>query len=165
VNLSFKYEALHAVYHPYQSANIYLNDKKVGHYGTLHPSLLSSYDLKDVYALTLYIDDIYGYQRLKTYEVMSKFPSVTRDLSFVMDRDMALEKPIEIIKQTLKAYLEEVTVFDVYKGEHIDNTKMSVAFRMVLNDPKQTLESDEVDKLMKKVMHRLSFELHMEVRS
>lgn len=165
VKLTVKYDDIHAIYHPYQSANLYLNDKKVGHFGTLHPSLLAAYDVSDVYSLTVYLDDLYGYQVLKHYEPISKFPSVTRDLSLVMDRSMSLDQPLNIIRQTLKAYLEDVIVFDVYKGEHMDPTKQSVAFRMVLNDSKQTLESDEVDKLIKKVTNRLSFELHMEIRS
>ena len=153
------------IYHPFQSAKAYLGDKCVGHLGALHPTLLSEYDLEHVYSLTLYIDDIYGHQTLKSYEPVSKFPTVSRDLSMILDKTMDVEKPLALIKHTLKAYIESIVVFDIYEGSNIPLNKKSVACRIVLKDQTQTLESDEVDKLMKKVVNRLSFELQIDIRS
>lgn len=155
----------YAIYHPFQHVKAFIGDVCVGHLGALHPSLLSEYDLEHVYSLTLYLDEMYGLQTLKSYEPVSKFPTVSRDLSMILDKSMEVEKPLALIKQTLKAYIDSVVVFDLYEGSNIPLNKKSVACRIVLKDHTQTLESDEVDKLMKKVVNRLSFELQIDIRS
>ena len=165
VKITLDKDNLESIYHPYQSATLRLGDQIVGHIGALHPDVLKEYDLDDVYTLTLNLNLIYGHHTLKSYESMSKFPSVTRDLSMILDAQMEIETPLALIRQTLKGYLESVHVFDIYQGENIEEGKKSVACRMVLNDHKQTLESDEVDKLMKKIIKRLSFELQIDIRS
>jgi len=57
-----------------------------------------------------------------------------------------------------------VYVFDVYQGEHVTPDHKSVAFRMILNNEASTLTNEDVDKLMKKVIHRCQFELKLEIR-
>ncbi len=152
------------VYHPYQTATIYVDDKEVGHFGTLHPNVLKQYDLKEVYAATLYLDDIVMKHDTQTYQPISKFPSVERDLAFMMPIDMSVKNVVELMQQTLRKYLVDVYVFDVYQGEHVKEGHQSVAFRMILNDNEKTLTNDDVEKLMKKVVHRCQFELKLEIR-
>ncbi len=152
------------VYHPYQAATIYVDDKEVGHFGTLHPNLVKQYDLKDIYAATLYLDDIVMKHDTKTYQPISKFPSVERDLAFIMPLEMSVKNVVELMQQTLKKYLVDVYVFDVYQGDHVKEGYQSVAFRMILNDAEKTLTNEDVEKLMKKVIHRCEFELKLEIR-
>ncbi len=152
------------MYHPYQSVLIYDGETRVGHMGALHPTLLKSYDLKQVYGLHINLEGMLGELETVLYQPMSKFPSVTRDLAVMMPITMSVEAPMNIIKQTLRKILVDTYVFDMYQGEHVDEGMQSVAFRMVLNDPEKTLETTDVDKLMKKVMHRLSFELKLLIR-
>ena len=87
-----------------------------------------------------------------------------RDLAFLMPKDMSVKNVIELMQQTLKKYLVDVYVFDVYQGEHISSEHKSVAFRMILNDEESTLTNEDVDKLIKKVIHRCQFELKLEIR-
>lgn len=157
-------EDIHDMYHPHQSVIIYDGDQVVGDMGTLHPALLKTYDLKQVFGLHLNIDDMLGGLETVLYQSISKFPSVTRDLAVIMPVDMSVEAPLTIIKQTLRKILVDAFVFDMYQGEHVEEGMQSVAFRMVLNDPEKTLETTDVDKLMKKVIHRLSFELKLLIR-
>jgi phenylalanyl-tRNA synthetase beta chain len=152
------------VYHPYQTATIYVDDIEVGHFGMLHPNILKQYDLKVIYAATLYLDDIVMKHDTQTYQPISKFPSVERDLAFIMPVDMSVKNVVELMQQTLRKYLVDVYVFDVYQGEHVKEGHQSVAFRMILNDNEKTLTNDDVEKLMKKVIHRCQFELKLEIR-
>lgn len=157
-------ESIDSMYHPYQSVVIYDKDKKVGHMGSIHPTILKTYDLSHVYGLYLNIDDMLKALPTVHYQTMSKYPSVTRDLAVIMPVDMSVKEPLKIIKQTLRKVLIDAYVFDMYQGEHVEAGQQSVAFRMVLNDPEKTLETQDVDKLMKKVIHRLSFELKLLIR-
>lgn len=151
-------------YHPYQAATILLSGHQVGHFGKLHPKLTKSYDLKDIYASHLDLDLLLFKQETKPYQSISKFPSVERDLAFMMPKDMSVKNVIELMQQTLKQYLVDVYVFDVYQGEHVTPDHKSVAFRMILNNEASTLTNEDVDKLMKKVIHRCQFELKLEIR-
>lgn len=151
-------------YHPYQAATILLSGQEVGHFGKLHPVLTKAYDLKDVYASYLDLDQLLNKQETKTYQSISKYPSVERDLAFLMPKDMSVKNVIELMQQTLKKYLVDVYVFDVYQGEHVSPEHKSVAFRMILNDEASTLTNEDVDKLIKKVIHRCQFELKLEIR-
>ncbi len=152
------------IYHPYQAATVIVENKVVGHFGKLHPSLLKQYDLKDVYAATLDLDQLMGQHETLTYQTISKFPSVERDLAFIMPKEMSVKTVIELIQQTLKKYLIKAYVFDVYEGEHVKENHKSVAFRMILNDSEKTMSNDDVEKLIKKVIHRCQFELKLEIR-
>jgi phenylalanyl-tRNA synthetase beta chain len=117
-----------------------------------------------VVAATLYLDSILIKQETQRYHTISKFPSVERDLAFLMPKDMSVKVVVELMQQTLKNYLVDVYVFDVYQGEHIADNQKSVAFRMILNDVEKTLTNEDVDKWIKKVIHRCQFELKLEMR-
>jgi len=153
-----------ANYHPYQAATILISGQQVGHFGKLHPMLIKAYDLKDIYASHLDLEQLLSKQDTKTYQSISKYPSVERDLAFLMPKDMSVKNVIELMQQTLKKYLVDVYVFDVYQGEHVSSENKSVAFRMILNDEASTLTNEDVDKLIKKVIHRCQFELKLEIR-
>lgn len=152
------------MYHPFQAATLVSNGHSVGHFGTLHPTQIRPYDLKGVVAATLYLDSILIKQETQRYQTISKFPSVERDLAFLMPKDMSVKVVVELMQQTLKNYLVDVYVFDVYQGEHIADNQKSVAFRMILNDAEKTLTNEDVDKWIKKVIHRCQFELKLEMR-
>ena len=70
----------------------------------------------------------------------------------------------QIIRQTARKYLVSLELFDIYVGEHIKEGHQSLAYRLVFNNKEQTLESSEVDKLMRSVMNRLSHVFKAEIR-
>ena len=152
------------MYHPYQAVTLISNGQSVGHFGTLHPTQVKPYDLKGVVAATLQLDAMLMKHDSQRYQTISKFPSVERDLAFLMPKDMSVKNVVELMRQTLKNYLVDVYVFDVYQGEHVSENQKSVAFRMILNDVEKTLTNEDVDKLIKKVIHRCQFELKLEMR-
>ena len=55
-------------------------------------------------------------------------------------------------------------LFDVYVGENIGQNKRSLAYRLTFNNTVKTLESDDIDKIMSSLRHRLQFELKAEIR-
>ena len=77
---------------------------------------------------------------------------------------MLIQDLINNIKQTGKATLINLELFDVYKGEHIDEGYKSVAFSLVFNDKNKTLSSEEVDKIVNRITKRLIFEYEAKLR-
>ena len=69
-----------------------------------------------------------------------------------------------MIVQTVRKNLVSIHTFDVYEGSHIEQGKKSIAFSLVFNDQNKTLETEAVDKMMKKITSRLNYEYQAEVR-
>lgn len=141
-------------YHPYQQADIVVKGKKVGVIGQIHPRIKS----KKMFTFEIDLDAIDNNSKLK-YEPISKYPNVERDLALVLKDDILMSEVLRLIKQTAKKQLVEVSLFDIYKGDHIEIGHKSIAVRMVFNDPMKTLEGSDIDKIVLKIVKRIEFEL------
>ena len=76
-------------FHPGQSAMIELQGKEVGVIGKLHPNTVKG----DVYALELDLDKVLANRSSKmVYKEISKFPSSTKDLAFIVDKNFTCEE-------------------------------------------------------------------------
>jgi phenylalanyl-tRNA synthetase beta chain len=82
---------------------------------------------------------------------INKFPSVTRDLALIIDKNMQFSALKEIAVKSEKELLKEVSVFDVYEGKGIENDKKSYALRFILQSETRTLNDKEIDKVMEKL--------------
>lgn len=147
-------------FHPNRQANILIDSKVVGKIANIHPKVAS----KNVYVLELNLTDLLELEYKNTYEPISKYPNMVRDVAFIIDQAVSLEKIEFIIKQTARKYLINLELFDVYVGENIGQNKRSLAYRLTFNNTVKTLESDDIDKIMSSLRHRLQFELKAEIR-
>lgn len=147
-------------FHPYQQANIVVNDKIVGMIGKIHPKTYK----KDCFAFELYLDNLEANKNFK-YEQISKYPNVERDLAIVLKDNILISDLIKIIKQTGKNQLINVEIFDIYKGAHIEENHQSVAIRLTFNDQNKTLEKEDVDKIMNRIIKRIEYEFQGKIRS
>jgi len=89
------------------------------------------------------------------YTPIPKYPSVTRDIALVADKTVTSGQLEAVIKEAGGALLKEVTVFDVYEGEHMEEGKKSVAFSLQYVNPEQTLTEEEVTKVHENVLKAL----------
>ncbi|WP_027001162.1 phenylalanine--tRNA ligase subunit beta [Hugenholtzia roseola] len=99
---------------------------------------------------------IKNHNEKKTYQEISRFPSVRRDLSLVVAKNISFQTLENIAKRTERKLLQEVGVFDVYEGERIDADKKAYALRFILQDQDKTLDEQTIEKTMNKLM--LAFE-------
>lgn len=151
--------------HPFRQAQITYKGTVVGLIGQAHPHTVKQYDISQTIVAEIDLDALLDESFDLQYEPLSKYPSISRDLSVVVAEEVEVKKMLDLIKQTVRKYLVSLEVFDVYQGTHIEDGMKSVAFNIVFNDVNKTLESEEVDKLMKKVMIRLDRELNAKVRT
>lgn len=91
-----------------------------------------------------------------TYQPLPKFPAITRDLSLLCDDALPVGKMEEAIAQAAGKLLEEVTLFDVYKGDQIAAGKKSVSFSLRLRSHEGTLTDEQADAAMKRVLKALA---------
>jgi phenylalanyl-tRNA synthetase beta chain len=93
-----------------------------------------------------------------------KFPSVRRDLSLLMDRPLLFQDIEKAAFQAEKKFLKEVFLFDVYEGEHLPQGKKSYAVGFVLRDDSSTMNDQQIDLCMKKILQSLVEQLGVELR-
>lgn len=152
-------------FHPGQSAGIYLGHTLVGVMGVLHPSYIAKNDLgKNAVALEL---DLGAFLDLKTSSekavIPARFPSISRDLAFVVDQKVSYEEIRREIKHTDKLIVD-VSLFDLYQGENIAEGKKSIALSILFQNPEKTLKDEEVNAIIAKVIGALKMRFAAEIR-
>jgi len=104
------------------------------------------------------------YQAENTYQEISKFPEVRRDLSLVLDKTIAYQAIEQKAFELEKKLLKRLNVFSVYESEQIGEGKKSYAISFFLQDDNQTLTDAQIDKTMQKFMEGLKQEFGAVIR-
>ncbi len=99
-----------------------------------------------------------------TYQEVSKFPAVRRDLSLLLDREVSFGRLKQIAQRTERNLLKEINVFDVYQGNKLPEGKKSYALSFILQDVEKTLTDKQIDAIMQKLMLNFEKEAGAEIR-
>jgi len=142
--------------HPGQSADILVDDEKIGWIGTLHPSWLKKMDLSSpVVAFELDLKAV-TQRQLPTFDEVSKFPSTRVDLAMIFPIEVSWAQICEIVQENGGNLLTKLVVFDEYRGQGISDGMKSLAFGMILQDQKGTLTDPQTDKVKNQVIDALT---------
>ncbi|WP_345953495.1 phenylalanine--tRNA ligase subunit beta [Mucilaginibacter sp. PAMB04168] len=95
---------------------------------------------------------------------ISKFPSVRRDLSMLVDTAVTFGQLKQIAQKTERKLLTEVSVFDVYQGDKLPVGKKSYALSFTLQDEEKTLTEKTIDAIMQKLIYNFGKEVGAEIR-
>ncbi len=147
--------------HPGRSALVLDQSEKVcGWFGELHPSLLNELELQSA-SLALELDlELLVKQAWPSVVSPSRFPSMERDLAFILSKAVPLSQvlaAIKAVKNESKQYdkLVNFMLFDQYVGQGINSEEKSLAFRFLFQDTEKTLEVQEVDYLLGEITKRV----------
>jgi phenylalanyl-tRNA synthetase beta chain len=99
-----------------------------------------------------------------SYQEVSKFPSVRRDLSMLLSKDVSFDQLKQIALKTEKGLLKEVNVFDVYVGDKLPAGKKSYALSFVLQDEEKTLADKQIEAIMQKLILNFEKQAGAEIR-
>ncbi len=143
--------------HPGIAADILLDRKRIGIVGRVHPKTCSD----EVYVCELSLNALMTKVKPLKYKEASKYPTIVKDVAFIVPKDMASSEVESVIKKAGGRLLNDIKVFDVY--EKLDNNKKSIAYNLTFMDSSRTLTDDEVmsvfDNIIKKVTTTLEVEL------
>lgn len=98
-----------------------------------------------------------------TFEEISKFPAVKRDLALLIDKAISYQQIEELAFSTERKLLKEVNLFDIYEGEKLGNKK-SYAVRFTLLNNEATLTDKQIDVVMDKLISNYKEKLGAELR-
>ncbi|MBX2858082.1 MAG: phenylalanine--tRNA ligase subunit beta [Cellvibrionaceae bacterium] len=141
--------------HPGQSANIELDGQVVGLLGALHPRVQKSLGIaKVVYLFEIDLDPILRTQP-PMFKPLSRFPEVSRDLAFLVDKNTPVNHLEREIYNSAGDFLKSLRVFDLYSGKGIDPQRKSVAFNLTFQHPSHTLNDDQVNNSVADIVEKL----------
>ena len=146
--VSYVQAAPHDELHPGRTAEIYLDDKKIGFAGELHPQYAEDYDLGQTAVFEINLAEVL---KIKTgsilYEFLPKYPSMSRDVALEVDSSVNVSEIIDVIKDAAPKYLTDVYPFDIYEGEHMADGKKSVALHLTYLNREKTLTDKDIEAL------------------
>ena len=164
-----QYEAVtdNATFHPGRCAKIVASDGEfLGIFGQIHPLTAQNYGFNTpVYAAELDFDSIFEHcDTVIEYKPLPKFPASTRDFSFVCDEALEVGKLSALIARAGGKLVEDVQLFDIYRGTQLGEGKKSVSFRVTLRASDRTLTVEEADKVSSKILSSLEHQLGLTLR-
>jgi phenylalanyl-tRNA synthetase beta chain len=153
-----------SVLRPGRAARIYRHNQPIGWIGEMHPQVVKALYLPTTaFLFELEIESAFRSNILKFHKI-SKFPSVRRDLSIVLDESVPLAVLQENVTVSASGLLSELRVFDVYRGPSIETGRKSVALGLILQDSSRTLTDIDADTVVTAVATRLRDVLSATIR-
>ena len=145
-------KAEHPALHPGRTANIVANGQVVGFIGELHPQWLQKYDLPQAPLLfEINMDVVLG--KAKTvYQPVSKFQPARRDLAFVLPESVSHDDLLNALKGVKDKLIQDISVFDVYRGTGLSEGMKSMAVKVVLQDSEATLTDEVLEASMTRLV-------------
>ncbi len=137
--------------HPGISAKIILDREEIGVIGRVHPSLKKD----EIYVFELSMNKLIKQIKPLKYKEASKYPSITKDMAFIVKKDVLSNDIQSIIKKVGGRLLTDIDVFDVYVGENVGDDEKSIAYTLTFSDPTRTLSDEEVTQLFRQIIEKV----------
>lgn len=171
LTVEYKPESTFETLHPGRTASLWLQGKRLGIFGQLHPQLCQKQDLPNqVYAfefqLSILIEAMNRPSNLvRKFKPFSTFPASDRDIAFFVPVEVPVSELERCITKAAGNLLESVEVFDEYRGKNVPEGQRSLAFRLVYRVGDRTLTDTDIDPLQQKVRDALVQQFNVNLRS
>jgi len=98
------------------------------------------------------------------YKEASIYPSITKDMAFIVDKDLTSDEIMKTIKKVGGRLLKDIDVFDIYTGDNIGNNKKSIAYKLEFVDTTKTLTDNEVNIIFNNIIKEVEKKHNAKVR-
>ena len=141
-------------------------DQIIGLIGEIKKTVLNRYDIPvPVFALELDLEALIKLSpSYRFYQPMPRFPSIVRDFAFIIDDKITSAVLIDAIKRLAGALLEQVEVFDYFKGKPLPEGKRNLGIRISLRSEERTLNQTEVNKIFDRILMTLKEKWQVDIR-
>lgn len=132
-----------------------LGHKKLVSFGKVGSEICNYFDIsEDVFMADFNWDNILKITKKNKikYKDISKFPSMRRDLSLLLDKSVTFEELKDIAVNTDNRILKKINLFDVYEGKQLSKDKKSYSLSFIFEDESKTLTDKIIDKIMNKLI-------------
>jgi phenylalanyl-tRNA synthetase beta chain len=157
--------AQHSALHPGQSAEIKtLEGQSLGWVGMLHPTLEKQLGFDGNVFLFELAQNVLLERQVPVFNGLSKFPSVRRDLALLVAEEVSFQAIKQCIESCNEDLIKEINVFDIYRGQGVEQGYKSIALGLTMQDSTQTLTDSEIDAIVNKVLDALSKNISAKLR-
>lgn len=153
-------------FHPGRCAKVTIDGIDVGYIGQIHPLAAKNYDIDcPVYCAQINFTKLFDLQlEAPKYTPLPKYPTVSRDLSFICDESVAVADAETVITTAAGKLLRSIRLFDIYRGTGIAEGKKSMAFSLELRADDRTLTDSDSEQVVSKVLAALEQQLNATLR-
>jgi len=156
----------HPMFHPLKSALVKIDNEIIGICGEIHPKVAQDFNVSTVYMTELNLEPLLTLKAAKVkFTPIIKYPSVVRDLAFVVDESILASDIEKLIRSVGKSQVMDVTIFDVYQGDKIESGKKSMALKVVYQAQDHTLTDEEIQTLHQKTVEACRDQLNAQLRA
>ena len=153
-------------FHPFRSAEIWVDRQLLGIFGDLHPDVRKEYDLKQGVYAELVLDVLLkGKGSRVKFEALERYPAVNRDIALVVSGPTTAQSILDVIRKAGRKLVRQSEVFDVYEGEHVGEGQKSIALRITYQAKDHTLTDEEVTTVHQEILDQLKQQLNAELRA
>lgn len=160
--LYFEAESEYGVYHPGRCARVMSEDSpgnkvELGIMGEVHPDVAENFGIDTrAYCAELFAELIFDMSdREVHFEPLPKYPATVRDMALIVDEDLEIGRIEQAVRELAPDILENIRLFDVYRGKQLEDGKKSVAFSLRYRDKNKTLTDSRVDEAHGKIVEML----------
>jgi phenylalanyl-tRNA synthetase beta chain len=170
-SVEYRAENLEPRLHPGRTASLWLEGKRLGSFGQLHPQEQQTRDLPhEVYLFELDFDLLLmAWQKTEAmatkFKLYSIYPGAARDLAFFAPLDLSVAEITDAISQAGGKLLQQIELFDEYKGKNVPEGQRSLAFNLVYRSIDRTLTDGDVEPSLQKVRDALVEKFQVTLRS
>ncbi len=153
-------------FHPGRCAKITVGKEELGYIGQLHPLVAQNYGIDaEVYCAEVNFTKLFDLRQPEpTYTPLPKFPSVFRDLAIVCEENVTVAEAESCMTAAAGKLLQNIRLFDVYRGKGVPEGKKSLAFSLELRAEDRTLTDADSEKVVSSVLAALERQLQAVLR-
>ena len=157
------------VFHPGQSAELYMGKKIIARYGKIHPLILENFPkLPNTYGIEFYFENLpieSMVRRNKNTNKESNFQNSEKDFSFVFNRDQNLYEVYRFVLGIDKKLIQKVEFFDEYLSDEIGADKKSITFKITIQSLEKTLDEKDLEEIHGNIIEKVSSKFNAKIRS
>ena len=143
--------------HPGRFAEVYLDEKRIGFIGEVHPQVADKLGLNKTYVFEINLDEVISESKVKPkYEEVTKYPEITRDIAMLVDVKDEYQNIYNVVESVNNKLISKVELFDLYAGAELLAGKKSLALTITYSDKQKTLTDEEVTSVHDKVLAALT---------
>ncbi|NLL04561.1 MAG: phenylalanine--tRNA ligase subunit beta [Clostridiaceae bacterium] len=153
-------------FHPGRTASLIIKGEYAGIIGEVHPAVSEKFECPErTYLGMIEVESLVKNSSMESqYNPLPKFPAVSRDIAMLVKDEIMVKQIEDIIKQRAGKILEDIKLFDVYKGKQVPEGMKSVAYSITFRASDRTLTDEEVGKAMTKILDGLKNNIEAQLR-